>query len=609
VSEILSALAFLHNIGVTHADLKPENILLCSEHKGSQTVKIIDFGCASTEKRGEETLFSERHERVNSKPSIQSIGTKAYWPPERFLLPTIEGVREAADLWAVGVILFIMLVGVHPFDVTGLATDEEIEKGVQERPPPMHLASHLSPSARDFIKSLMNPNPNKRLTAITALQHPWIRGDTASSDVIEGSNTKLSMYQDLRDTLATAIFATLVDSEHLRSDNNKSMPQQSLTILLKRAFQVFDEEGKGYVNENDIGRIVAKVTGTTMSRSDRRAMLHATKKESATDGLSLSDFSQLFPQLNHQHYKRGENIYNPGDNGDRMFFINSGKVEILSQKGHLVATLCNGEFFGEGSLLEHRNYRVTTARASTPVDLIAVNKEDFAKYFASGEVVKQSLKLKHRERILAQAKQLIRLQTNFSKRKLSEGELVFVEGDVGKSMFLVDEGSLEARHGGKTLHHLEIGDSFGESSLLFSRPRSSSVICTSKVCGIYEMKGSDFLLLLQSDPEHAAALRDMCRKKMLQKAIKSSRFGDDVSRAFKAADKDQSGTLSLKEMKDLMLKLGTNSEIPEREIMALLKSLDTDDDGQESLGLCMSLFDCLFKPYTLTEVTSSLFSS
>ena len=97
------------------------------------------------------------------------------------------------------------------------------------------------------------------------------------------------------------------------------------------------------------------------------------------------------------------------------------------------------------------------------------------------------------------------------------------------------------------------------------------------------MKGSDFLLLLQSDPEHAAALRDMCRKKMLQKAIKSSRFGDDVTRAFKAADKDQSGTLSLEEMKDLMLQLGTNSEIPEREIMALLTSLDTDDDGQVTL--------------------------
>ena len=123
------------------------------------------------------------------------------------------------------------------------------------------------------------------------------------------------------------------------------------------------------------------------------------------------------------------------------------------------------------------------------------------------------------------------------------------------------------------------------------------------------MKGSDFLLLLQSDPEHAAALRDMCRKKMLQKAIKSSRFGDDVTRAFKAADKDQSGTLSLEEMKDLMLQLGTNSEIPEREIIALLKALDTDEDGQESpcyqsvcdlsapFGFIYLYLIAFFKPY------------
>ena len=48
VQEILSALAFLHNIGITHADLKPENVLLCEKNQGSETVKIIDFGCAKS---------------------------------------------------------------------------------------------------------------------------------------------------------------------------------------------------------------------------------------------------------------------------------------------------------------------------------------------------------------------------------------------------------------------------------------------------------------------------------------------------------------------------------------------------------------------------------
>lgn len=181
VTEILSALAFLHNIGVIHADLKPENILLCSKKKGAETVKLIDFGCASVDERGE-SLFSQRED---ANTTALSIGTKAYWSPERFdkSIP----ITDAVDLYAVGVILFIMLVGVHPFDTTGIASDEEIEASIQKSAtPPMNLTAHLSPSARDFIKSLMERDPNERLTAIAALNHPWIRGVTPKTNVIEG---------------------------------------------------------------------------------------------------------------------------------------------------------------------------------------------------------------------------------------------------------------------------------------------------------------------------------------------------------------------------------------------------------------------------------------
>ena len=66
--------------------------------------------------------------------------------------------------------MFIMLCGVHPFDLKGIKTDKEIEERIKRNPSaPIHLATHLSPSARDFLKQLMNPDPNERLTAITAL--------------------------------------------------------------------------------------------------------------------------------------------------------------------------------------------------------------------------------------------------------------------------------------------------------------------------------------------------------------------------------------------------------------------------------------------------------
>ena len=165
ISEILSALAFLHNIGVTHADLKPENILLCDSRRGGETVKIIDFGCAIVDKRGD--IDSPFQFRQINNPT-RSLGTRAYWAPECF---GKQGKKtDAMDMWAVGVVLFIMLCGVHPFDLKGIKTDKEIEAKIKKNPyAPIHLATHLSPSARDFMKQLMEPNPDERLTAITAL--------------------------------------------------------------------------------------------------------------------------------------------------------------------------------------------------------------------------------------------------------------------------------------------------------------------------------------------------------------------------------------------------------------------------------------------------------
>jgi CRP-like cAMP-binding protein len=618
----LSALAFLHNIGVIHADMKPENILLCSKKKGAETVKIIDFGCSIVDERGyygssssssgaasNETVGNGRRRPEDAVANaMQSLGTKAYWSPERFR--SGHPVTDAADLFAVGVILFIMLVGVHPFDVSGIASDTEIETLIRNSSgPPMSLASHLSPSARDFIKCLMERDPTRRLTAITALEHPWIRGVTPTVRNIVGSDKKLSMYQDLRDKLSSGIFAALVDGASLcdgtavaRDDDGGD--QRSLTHLLKRAFEVFDMEGKGYVNEADLGRVITKVTGRSMSASDGKNMISAVRernelfRDSSSIGLSLTDFSQLFSRLGHEHYKRGDIVYGPGDSGDKMYFINSGKVDILTKEGHLVSILRHGDFFGEGSLLEDR-IRNTVARCATPVNLIAVSKEDFNKYLASSSI-KRSLKLRWKARALAQAKNLIRLQTNVTKRTVYRGDVVYNEGDFGDSMFVVDDGTLDVNHGGKRLHNLSPGDSFGESSLLFQRPRSSTVVCASAACSLHEMRGPDFLNLLDSDPAYARALGDMCRKRMLQKAMKSYLLStglgvNELEKALHDADRDKSGTLCLRELASLMHNMGSNSSIPDKDLRELLESLDLDDDGQVTLNDVIEVMTKSFK--------------
>lgn len=380
--EVASALAFIHGVGVVHADLKPENLLLCSKNRLDGTIKMIDFGCAVVE---------DANEDKPPKDKDISTGTTAYWPPERFKKGS--AANAPMDIWSAGVILYIMLTGVHPFDVEGISSDEEIEQRIQQASgPPMdpEYTSHLSDSAKDLIQRLMEKDPKKRLTAYEMLQHPWIRGETATTEKMEDSDKKLSRFKELRQQLEAGVFAVLVSHGHkdytLSESNTRKLKdsrvsenrQEASSHIMKRAFEAFDEGGKGYITSSDLGRVVSEHVGGNVSPSDT-AQYIATRGV-AEDNLSLSDFSSLFSGIKHKHFPRGHIIFHAGDMGDAMYFINSGKVEVQTRKGQLVAILRSGDFFGEGSLLDPENKRFTMAKCATPVDVIEIKREDFDRY-------------------------------------------------------------------------------------------------------------------------------------------------------------------------------------------------------------------------------------
>ena len=159
-----------------------------------------------------ETLKRQKKGKDPSSEPQQSTGTTAYWPPERF--SDSKRTDHATDMWAVGVILFIMLTGVHPFDLTGVASDAEIAEQIRKDPsPPITpgLTSHLSPSAIDLIKMLMDKYPSDRLTADEMLQHPWIAGDEATTEIMEGSAKKLGKYRDLRAIIEAGVFSMMIE--------------------------------------------------------------------------------------------------------------------------------------------------------------------------------------------------------------------------------------------------------------------------------------------------------------------------------------------------------------------------------------------------------------
>lgn len=152
---LLEAISYCHDRKVAHRDLKPENLLLRSETDDS-SIKIADFGFAKV---------------VKSPQSLKTqCGTPGYVAPE---ILTGTPYDESADMWSVGVILYILLGGYPPFiDDNQRKLFRKIRKGQYE----FHEEywGPVSDDAKNLISNLLCVNPDERLTASTALQSNWI---------------------------------------------------------------------------------------------------------------------------------------------------------------------------------------------------------------------------------------------------------------------------------------------------------------------------------------------------------------------------------------------------------------------------------------------------
>ncbi|KAL5572180.1 hypothetical protein UlMin_021777 [Ulmus minor] len=158
VVQILSVVAFCHLQGVVHRDLKPENFLFTSKSEGAD-MKLIDFGLSD---------FIRPEERLND-----IVGSAYYVAPEVLH----RSYSYEADIWSVGVITYILLCGSRPF---WARTESGIFRAVLRADPSFDDLPWPSASreAKDFVKRLLNKDYRKRMTAVQALTHPWLRNDS-----------------------------------------------------------------------------------------------------------------------------------------------------------------------------------------------------------------------------------------------------------------------------------------------------------------------------------------------------------------------------------------------------------------------------------------------
>ncbi|NXA52616.1 KCC1G kinase, partial [Nothocercus julius] len=159
IHQVLTAVKYLHENGIVHRDLKPENLLYLTPEENSK-IMITDFGLSKMEQNG---IMST------------ACGTPGYVAPE---VLTQKPYSKAVDCWSIGVITYILLCGYPPFyEETESKLFEKIKEGYYEFESPFW--DDISESAKDFIKHLLEKNPNTRFTCEEALRHPWINGNTA----------------------------------------------------------------------------------------------------------------------------------------------------------------------------------------------------------------------------------------------------------------------------------------------------------------------------------------------------------------------------------------------------------------------------------------------
>jgi serine/threonine protein kinase len=153
--------------------------------------------------------------------------------------------------------MYIILTGLHPFDLYGKTPDKELRSPHSRN---SAVTAHLSHAIIEVIEKLMEWGPATRLSAMQILNHAWAKGKNACTTKMADSDKKLSTYRRFQSSLERKMLEDIVQwSDHTRKshtthpDNNEEQVMRN-TSLVERAFRSLDPQKKGYLTTHDLQR-------------------------------------------------------------------------------------------------------------------------------------------------------------------------------------------------------------------------------------------------------------------------------------------------------------------------------------------------------------------
>ncbi|XP_075885747.1 calcium/calmodulin-dependent protein kinase type II subunit beta isoform X2 [Nelusetta ayraudi] len=231
IHQILDSVSYTHQHDIVHRDLKPENLLLASKCKNA-AVKLADFGLAIEVQGDQQAWFG-------------FAGTPGYLSPE---VLRKEAYGKPVDIWACGVILYILLVGYPPFwDEDQHKLYQQIKAGAYDFPSPEW--DTVTPEAKNLINQMLTINPAKRITAQEALKHPWVcQRSTVASMMHRQETVECLKKFNARRKLKGAILTTMLVSRNFSVGRQTTAPA-SVSAVAGTTAGIVEQAAKSLLNK------------------------------------------------------------------------------------------------------------------------------------------------------------------------------------------------------------------------------------------------------------------------------------------------------------------------------------------------------------------------
>ncbi|XP_012814768.1 calcium/calmodulin-dependent protein kinase type II subunit beta isoform X12 [Xenopus tropicalis] len=340
IQQILEAVLHCHQMGVVHRDLKPENLLLASKCKGA-AVKLADFGLAIEVQGDQQAWFG-------------FAGTPGYLSPE---VLRKEAYGKPVDIWACGVILYILLVGYPPFwDEDQHKLYQQIKAGAYDFPSPEW--DTVTPEAKNLINQMLTINPAKRITAHEALKHPWVcQRSTVASMMHRQETVECLKKFNARRKLKGAILTTMLATRNFSVGRQTTAPATITTAATSTALGLVEQGTKSLLNKKtDVGKPQTNSTKNSAGVTSPKGPIPPAALESSDsthtnpedEEMKAARFTDIFNTVrrgseaegvqysNTQHRLSQPHLNSP--------FVQPRKQEIIKITEQLIEAVNNGDF-------------------------------------------------------------------------------------------------------------------------------------------------------------------------------------------------------------------------------------------------------------------------